>query len=69
MTASYYIALYDGDGRMVQSVRSDVITVAAGKKQKVAELNVSSAQGLTAKVFVLDAEGRPLLPAWSDTLE
>ena len=69
VTASYYIALYDGDGRMVQSVRSDVITVAAGKKQKVAELNVSSAQGLTAKVFVLDAEGRPLLPAWSDTLE
>ena len=69
VTAAYYIALYDGDGRMVQSVRSDVTTVAAGEKQKVAELAVSSAQGLTAKVFVLDTQGRPLLSAWSDTLE
>ena len=69
VTASYYIALYDGDGRMVKATTTGTITTAAGEKRIAANLEVTSAQGLTAKVFVLDAEGRPLLSAWSDTLE
>lgn len=69
VTAAYYIALYDGDGRMVKATTTGTITTAAGEKRIAANLEVTSAQGLTAKVFVLDAEGRPLLSAWSDTLE
>lgn len=69
VTARYYIALYDGDGRMVQAAATDSITMAAGEKGTVAELSVSSDQELTAKVFVLDGDSRPLLPAWSGAVE
>ena len=69
VTACYYIALYDEDGRMVEVSATEPITVAAGEKAVAAELAVPSAQGLTAKVFVLDGESRPILPAWSGAVE
>ncbi|MGN8897969.1 leucine-rich repeat protein [Flavonifractor sp. HCP28S3_F3] len=69
VTASYYIALYDEDGRMVEASVTAPITVEAGEKAVAAELTVPSAQGLTAKVFVLDGESKPVVPAWSGTVE
>lgn len=69
VTACYYVALYDENGRMVEVSATEPITVAAGEKAVAAELAVPSAQGLTAKVFVLDGESRPILPAWSGAVE
>lgn len=65
VAVSYYIALYQSDGRMVEATTTGLITVEAGERRTAAELTVPYARGLTAKVFVLDGDSRPLLPAWS----